>query len=142
MASIGKEIEKILFVKFTEEEALALSREAAVLASTVSLKKDELKSLQKTMKADIDDQEGKVNSMLNCVKNNGEYRDVTCKVHYDRPARGQVMVIRNDTGETVETRAMTAAEMQRVLDFEAEAAKEGKALLKKDKDGDDAELLQ
>lgn len=107
-------IERKLYVQLTKEE----SRERGQSMSNAELKIEQLKLDRKPINNAIREQTDLRNELAHVIKRGEEIRVVLCKwIAYERENRWSL--VRQDTGEEVEVKSMTAADMQRPLDFEA-----------------------
>lgn len=107
----GKEL---LPCKLTTHELLekGLDLEAALA------RRDEIewerKKAADAFKEQLDDQAGKIRELRKCIRTREEERAVTIRITLDY-RRGQVIRTREDTGEILSERAMTATERQQEM---------------------------
>jgi hypothetical protein len=98
-------------VRLTEAEKVsfgeALARETALLAET----EDNLAAMRSDFKAKAEEHRAQINRISRIIQNGYESREVPCqeKRNFEE---NSVIVFRVDTGEIVETRAMTDADRQ------------------------------
>jgi len=104
--------------QFSRAELEKIAEDASQKASAVSKTKDELDSIRKRLKADIDNGEVEVSRLLSLYRTKYEMRDIECEVHLDTPEPGRATVFRMDTNAIVEVRDMNAKERQFLLDEE------------------------
>lgn len=109
-------IERKLHVQLTKEEL----RERGQQMSAAELKIEQLKMDRKPINTAIREQVERRNELAHVIKRGEEMRVVICKwIAFERENRWSL--VRQDTGEEVEARAMTAADRQVPLNFEAVA---------------------
>lgn len=101
----------------SEDEIREAGAQMANAFKLLKSDQDNLKSAQAEFKASIAGHEAAVNLYANRIQSGFEYRDVECQEIEDGLS---IRTIRTDTGETVEMRAMSAAEQQRKFEFERE----------------------
>jgi len=107
-------IERRLHVQLTKEEL----RERGQQMSAAELKIEQLKMDRKPINTAIREQVERRNELAHVIKRGEEMRVVICKwIAFERENRWSL--VRQDTGEEVEARAMTAADRQAPLNFEA-----------------------
>lgn len=101
-------------VDLTDEEVQAKGRKAAKLQDECEAIESRLKSQGKELRDDLKGKRGALRALLHDVSNGTEDRDVACWEQMDY-ARGEVRVIRADSGKTVEARTMSPEERQEDL---------------------------
>lgn len=113
MDEVQKEIRRLPVVLTEEERADRSMR----LAQTINDRNDreaEAKRVAKVAKNDVDDLKLRERELAEIVTSGTEDREIEC--HWARDdARSSMMLIRMDTGEKVDSRAMTDRERQRGL---------------------------
>ena len=106
-----KKTEQSLRVKFTEKELLEIGKRLAEANRELEAAESEKKSITGTLKAKCDSIAARISQLTNGYT----YRQVPCEVRFDTPTKGMKQIIRLDTLDTIETAAMTLAEMQAEL---------------------------
>ncbi|SRR6266403_1366286 len=101
----------------TPEEIAERAHSAATKVAERDRKESEQKASAKHQKSIIDQIDGEIRKLSNEVATKEEYRSVDCERVYNY-ATGVVHEYRLDTGETLVSRPMAAAERQRELPFE------------------------
>ena len=118
-----KKTEVSLRVNYTEKELLEIGKKLAEANRELEAAESEKRSITGTLKAKCDGIAARISQHSGELTNGYTYRHVACEVRFDTPAQGQKTTVRLDTGETIETAAMTLAEMQAELPgIQAEAA--------------------
>ena len=109
-----EETNRSLKYVLTGEELKKISEQMAnaVLERDEAL--DGLKSVQAQFKARITGAEAMISLSASKIQTGYEFRNINCEVQRDYDT-GQIQLIRIDTGEIIETRAMTASERQQDL---------------------------
>lgn len=119
----SKKTEQSLRVNFTEKELLEIGKRLAEANRELEAAESEKRSITGTLKAKCDGIAARISQHSGELTNGYTYRQVPCEVRFDTPSKSMKQTIRLDTGETVETAAMTLAEMQAELPgIPAEAA--------------------
>jgi hypothetical protein len=103
------ELTEVIYVKhtFTEKESLDLARKMARANSEINEKMGELKSITTSIKADIAEKEGSINSCSEKLNSGYEMRKVECILKYEE---NKAKYYDRATGELIEERGMTASE--------------------------------
>jgi hypothetical protein len=113
-----KEIKKFLRYEFSELElrdfSVSLAREVQNLASLEHEKKEAMAEFA----AQIEARKSDLSKYARFISNRHEYRNIDCEVAFHKPNTGWKTVARKDTGEVIETVAMTREEMQEQLPFD------------------------
>lgn len=99
---------------FTEEEKKLMGSDLAQKFAIHTEAEGRLKSVSTQIKSEISTIESQMASISEKIRSGYEYRDIECDVEMDYD-RGRVVVIRMDTGEIVEDRAMSVDERQKPL---------------------------
>lgn len=107
-------IEKMLPVALSQEEQLAVARAASEDSRTLGLLRLEAKDSAREYKSRIEDAESHIAEQMDIVRSGKEWRKIACEVTFHRD-RGEVTTTRMDTGELIETRAMTKEERQTAM---------------------------
>lgn len=111
--SLDKEIRK-LPVRLTRDEYDSKAQELSAKLTTMAEMENALKSVQKNMKSQIEDIKELIGVLTKTIRNRTEDRDVECYEVRDED-RMVMQIIRCDTSEIVETRAMSPSERQLVM---------------------------
>lgn len=98
--------------EFTNTELLALSQEMAQAASKKKGSEDQLKSVQSSIKADINAEDAIINRCAEKISNGYEMKPYTCSRRY-QAERKIVEFVDTETGEVIQTRPMTKDEQFR-----------------------------
>jgi len=104
-----------LRVNLTNDEIRERGKIAAKLVGEIGTLQDEKKQSAKHYVAEIDSRQTQVKHLSYTIDSGFEERDVTCLVMLDSPQVGLKTTVRLDTGEEVETEAMTDSDRQRTL---------------------------
>jgi hypothetical protein len=110
-----KKTEQSLRVNFTEKELLEIGKRLAEANRELEAAEGEKKSITGTLKAKCDSIAARISHHSGELTNGYTYRNVPCEVRFDAPKKGMKQTLRLDTGETIETAAMTLGEMQAEL---------------------------
>ena len=109
-AKIGEE-ERSMFVKLTPGEVAVYALDAARVTLDIGELEDQKKAAASTFKDRIDRSFCVVRELSRKVKDGQELRDVKCTWHADYETR-KAFLIRDDTGEEIQSRDLTAQELQ------------------------------
>ncbi len=110
-------VDKTLPVDLTIDELEVKTQELTTAMVMLNELESEKKRSQKGYTKQIEDAEAVVNELHSIVHQRKQNLPVKCYYRFEYE-RGLVETVRTDTGEIVETRAMTAAERQQKLEFE------------------------
>jgi hypothetical protein len=110
-----KKTEQSLRVNFTEKELLEIGKRLAEANRELEAAEGEKKSITGTLKAKCDSIAARISHHSGELTNGYTYRNVPCEVRFDAPKKGMKQTVRLDSGETIETAAMTLGEMQAEL---------------------------
>jgi|WetSurMetagenome_2_1015567.scaffolds.fasta_scaffold27452_6 hypothetical protein len=105
---------KNLPVKLTQEELLQKSAELAGTVQDYATEESRQVDIKAQLKAKLTELDAKRTQLAIVVARREEYRDVRCEVVAD-PAALTAVIVRTDTGEIVEKRALTDKERQDTL---------------------------
>jgi len=97
----------------TDREKLERGERAAEIEMKINVEEEEYREVRKEYREKLKGLKAERYLLLDEIRN-GEERPVECTVREDY-ARDMVMVVRNDTGEVVEERPMTAEDRQQRL---------------------------
>ncbi len=111
---------------FSEEEEKQIAQEMARKVSEIGEQRSMKKSVSKDFDGRIETLDSSINSLSRKLQDHYEMRSIRCSVEMDFDTK-TVHYIRTDTGEVAGTRAMTAREVQMLLDFEVKMAEENGA---------------
>lgn len=106
-AIIGKELE----YNFNDQELIQLSAHLANLIGEKANLENEKAKKTKEYRLAIDEKADLIHSVAKAIEKKYELRTVECTVFYESPGN-EVVLKRNDTGEEVQRRPMTADEYQ------------------------------
>jgi hypothetical protein len=98
-------------VLLTETEERQLGKDLARARHLLGASTDARAEAVSQFKAEIEKMEAEMNRLAALINNGYEYREVECEV-ISNYRDGQITVLRVDTGEEVEARAMNGAEQQ------------------------------
>ncbi len=115
---------------FTDKERLQLASQMAQAEAVIRAKKDELKSISDSIKADISAQEAIMHSCGEKLRSGFAEVPKQCDVSY---VKGIVKYIDKDTGEILEERPMTEAEQLELSDHREDAEN----LIRRDRQNED-----
>lgn len=110
-----KKTEQSLRVNFTEKELLEIGKRLAEANRELEAAESEKKSITGTLKAKCDSIASRISLHSGELTNGYTYRQVPCEIRFDTPSKGMKQTIRLDSGDIIETAAMTLAEMQAEL---------------------------
>ncbi len=121
MPNQQQECTRYLIYRFSAEEKDELS--ATLVRNTQDLEtlQDRKTQVMSDFTAKIKAANAEIFKMARLLGNGYEYRDIKCTAVFDEPRKGMKRVFRNDTGEVVAEEAMTAGEMQYMLDLDLDA---------------------
>lgn len=102
---------RALPVELTDEEVQAKGRKAGKVQAQCEEIESRLKSQGTELRAELKGKRGELRALLHDIEQGTEDRDIVCWEQMDYN-RGEVRVIRADTGKTVEARTMTPDERQ------------------------------
>lgn len=111
---------RLLKVMLSDAEERQLGKDGALQRQLSARISDEFDGVKSEFKSKIEKCEAEQNRIATLLNNGYEYRDVECEV-VSYFTDGVVRVVRLDTGDTVEERAMTELERQRELPMGAGA---------------------
>jgi hypothetical protein len=117
---LSKEVIRSVKCTLTAAEIEAGGRDLARKIGTLAQLEDNKKAATSQYKSEIDRVSAEIRSLGLKVANGYEFRELTCDTVYDFDLK-RASVICRSTGEVVETRIMTAQEVQLSLEFEAQA---------------------
>ena len=103
--------------QFEKNEIAEISETLARKISETELKEAEKKDVASQFATQIKTLQNEMSAAAACVRNGYEYRGIECDVLLDY-ANNAVNYVRQDTGETVRTRVMTAAERQEEMQID------------------------
>jgi len=109
-----------LRVNLTEMEIVEHARAAARANSELLRLEEELKAIKSDYKAQMDKEQAKLNEHSGKVNNGWEMRPVACTI-YKNYQDNSIVITRDDTGEIIRERIMSADERQMGLDLPVEA---------------------
>jgi hypothetical protein len=107
-------IKKELRCYLTETETVGYAKQAAVLVERIEDQENEKKMTAKQYAAEISALQDELFGLSRKVRNGFEVRSVDCEIVRDYESK-QIVIVRTDTGEPVESRKMTPAELQKPL---------------------------
>jgi hypothetical protein len=110
-----KKTEQSLRVIYTEKELLEIGKKLAEANRELETAESEKKSITGTLKAKCDSIAGRIAQHAGELTNGYTYRSIPCETRFDDPAVGMKRTVRLDSGEVIDTAAMTLAEMQSEL---------------------------
>jgi hypothetical protein len=102
--------------QFTNEELLEVARQLAEASGRRNTLEAEKSAITKQYASSIADVERAIDDKAAKVSQGYEFRMIDCTIKFDFPHPGHKTVVRNDTGEHIDTTAMTAEEKQMKLD--------------------------
>ena len=114
-------VKRTLRCELSHDEQYALGRELARAQQELEAAQTRKKEVGAQLTAEVKGAEAQTQKLGRILANGYEYRDVECRVVYSADGLA-VSLVRTDTGEIAETRALTAEERQRRLDLDGEAA--------------------
>ena len=126
MQTITKPINRFLPVPLTIPEKVDYGRKLAHLHQEYASLEIEKKHVADNFKEKLEGLDGRISALAAVVRNGEEVRDVECRWRYLFEVNTKEL-IRMDTGEIVETTAITAQERQLVLQIEQEKEAESAA---------------
>lgn len=100
-----------LKVYLTETETVELAKQAAVIVEKIEDLENEKKIVAKKYAAEISAIQDELFNLSRKVRNGFERREVVCQIVRDFDEK-TVVIVRTDTGEPIESRKMTADELQ------------------------------
>ena len=103
--------ERVLAVRLTEDELLEQGRKMAEASEEAEQAEADQKSTGAHYKAKAEEARGKARAALTLLRNGYDYRSVKVTLTKDWDTK-RVTVSRDDTGEIIEARDMTAKELQ------------------------------
>ena len=103
--------ERVLPVALTDEELLAYGNQLSADELKRKRIEDELKAHNESVKADLKEISNTILETSKAIKNKSVCRPVICHYEMDIPKRIK-RVVRNDTGELVDTEPMTQDELR------------------------------
>lgn len=112
----GKTEKRQLYCKLTQVEFIERATEFARLSSEVDEIDVERKAVAKGFKDRIGGVHARMAVLRGAVKERREKRDVACSWHADWASKS-MLLRRDDTGEVIDARTMTADEVQQGFDF-------------------------
>lgn len=110
-----KKSKEYLRVQLSREELLVAGKEQADKLNERTRLDEDLKRIKDDFKAKISALDARINTLTSAVSTGYEYRNVTCTEFLGEPTPDKKRVVRDDTGEQIAVRDMTASEMQREL---------------------------
>ncbi|MEO1084343.1 MAG: hypothetical protein AAFY88_08880 [Acidobacteriota bacterium] len=115
-----RRLERKLPVRLSLEEQRLFGAELASKLAELGRVEDQLEEAKQRAKAEKAAIQKRVNHLQECINSGDEPREVVCREVEDLDERA-IRVERLDTGEVVDERAMTIAELQRPMEFPAQA---------------------
>ena len=109
-----KELTRNLKWTLTQDEVRTYGVELARANASKDEAEERKKEVDAQLKAEIESHSTRSLNLARKINNGYEYRDVKCLVEYDYD-KNMVQIVRTDTQEIVETRAMTEDERQTSL---------------------------
>lgn len=109
-----KKVKELLKVDLTDKEILEISREAATAQQRKRGMEADLFGIKQKYKADLEEQENKIQKCADLVNNGAEYRDVDCELIYDWDANTKTL-IRLDTKEELRQTKIEPSERQKEI---------------------------
>jgi len=108
-----EELTELVYAKyeFTQEEMLKMSHEMAQSASKKKEAEDRMKSVQSSIKAEINSEDANINKFAEKIRAGYEMRPHNCRLQYDTDT---VDYLDTETGEIVYTRPITHDEQLRL----------------------------
>lgn len=106
-----KKINRTLKCLLTEDESREMGGELAQRYSEITDLEDQKKAVTSDFKSRIDAASAEASRIARMISNGYEFREVECEVVQDYEM-GEVLIVRLDTGETIERRRMTPEERQ------------------------------
>lgn len=103
-----------VFVALTEDEVAKYAQEAAKITLDIGELEDQKKTAASTFKDRIDRAFCSVRELSRKVTDHRELRDVAC-IWYADTRKKKALLVRQDTGEEIASRELTAKEMQAEL---------------------------
>jgi hypothetical protein len=119
------EIQMNLRCTFTQAELLERSKQLAEANRQRAELENDKKRAMDEYKSRISNVELNVSTLAEKVTTGYEFRDVACRVEYDRPAPGKKLIIRLDTSEEVGVHDMNNDEKQLKLSLINQAQGDG-----------------
>lgn len=112
---MGTTIEQCKY-KFSKSKLTEISETLARKIAEAEGKETEKKEVAAQFAAEIKALQNELSALAACVRNGYEYRGIECDAILDYK-NNAVNYVRQDTGETVRTRTMSAAERQEELEI-------------------------
>ncbi len=112
---------KDLKYQFSSDELRELGSQLADATIELRQIEEDKKRVTSDFTAKITTKDLDISQLSTRLQSGYEFRFMECTVRFHEPKEGQATVARDDTGETVEVRDMTPAEMQEQLNLEVEA---------------------
>jgi len=116
MSETPTRTKRALRCNLKDEERLELGQRLAREQQNLAQTEDRKAEVASTIKAEIEAHRATINALSRTLNNGYDYRDVDCDIILNFESNA-VMLVRVDTGEVVESRAMSAEERQRELDL-------------------------
>ena len=104
-------------IALTREEKIAYGKQLADLNQSYSEILAERKAANAEFKERLDELEGRIAFMARVLANGEEWRPVDCTWQYDFASNAK-MLVRMDSGQTIETKPITAEERQLMLQMD------------------------
>ena len=104
-------------IALTREEKIAYGKQLADMNENYSEILAERKTANAKFKDRLDELEGRIAFMARVLANGEEWRPVDCTWQYDFASNSK-MLVRMDTGQTIETKPITAEERQLMLQMD------------------------
>ena len=109
-------VKRNLLYKFSSLELKVIAQEMAIRVEELDKVEEEKKAVNDGFKAKIDTLKGQIRGAAHKINTGQEQRLIDCRVDKDF-ATNQVRVVRLDTQEVVEERALTPDERQQMMEF-------------------------
>lgn len=108
---------RMLRYNFTPDEHLANCAEMARLIDSASELEASHKQIKAQLKEDAESVTANIGRFCRYVRDKADHRETECRWELDKPGEGHKRLLRIDTGDTVEIRAMTDLDKQGALKF-------------------------
>jgi hypothetical protein len=113
----SKTITRTLPVTLTDAEMVAMARRLGDVQNEINAAEEAEKARKTEAKADLARLETERNGVAQIISSGRRSIDVECTLYFDYTAKRAVLV-RNDTGDEIENRRMSDAELQTQFPFE------------------------
>lgn len=132
----ARKFKRPLAVELTDEEKVKKGHKAGMLKKAIAKVRAEMKLATTDHKERLKEHQANLDGILDDLETGTEVRSVECFERQDF-AKKKVEVVRTDTSEVVESRAMTAFELQTKMPGTVQSAAELAAKIPAADDGDD-----